>query len=143
MVRHQRPPSSLVHCGWNAVYLFCLGTRLNICSCRFTAHLHSGIFSKNGDFFFEVTGNEFVGLQLFVGELVHLPSLTLYLIHGAGWSASKRLHDCMLLCSASWNAGQTRQGGCCTMKAAHCVESHKHCVHAEDSMGNGYVLDSA
>ena len=30
-----------------------------------------------------------------------------FLSPGAGWSASRRLNDCMLLCSAPWNAGQT------------------------------------
>ena len=31
------------------------------------------------------------------------------------------VHDCVLLCSTAWYAGQTRQSGCCTMTVTHCA----------------------
>ena len=40
---------------------------------------------------------------------------------GTGWSPSRWLHDCALLCSTARNVGQTWQGGCCAMTTSHCV----------------------
>ena len=51
-------------------------------------------------------------------SLVHSPSSP---SPGAGWSTSRGLHDCMLLRSTAWNAGQTWQGGCYAITARHCA----------------------
>ena len=47
---------------------------------------------------------------------------------GAGRSASRGLHDCVLLCSTARNVGQTWQGGCCAMTTTHCTTLYS--IHA-------------